>query len=161
MENITEDMQDLDSPTIGPPPVAHFDVNGSPFSEPRLSDPEITRYTDTENLGRPNNQSLEAFDDQQEQTTKPAQPFEIPVAPVISGSKRKFSATDEEENFLSGNVTVDDDFEFTRSVPGPQKPKSSTTLEVSNNSQSAGGSGKGQKKKPTLPKRKVLEPSEF
>jgi hypothetical protein len=160
MENIMEDMQDPDSPNIGPPPVAHFDIDESPLSEPRSSDPEITEYTRTENLGRPSKRSLEAFDDHEERTIKPAPPFEISMPPVISGSKRKFSATDEEESFLSGNITVDDGFEFSRSVPGPQKPKSSTAFEVSNTSHGAAGTGKVPKKKPNVPKRKVLEPSE-
>jgi len=160
MENITEDMHDPDSPNIGPPPVAHFDIDESPISDPRSSDPEITKYTRTENLGRPRNRSLEAFDDHEARTIKPAPPFAIAMPPVISGSKRKFSATDEEENFLSENITVDDDFEFSRSVPGPQKPKSSTANDVSNSSHGAAGTGKAPKKKPNFPKRKVLEPSE-
>lgn len=160
MDNMTEDIQDLDSPNIGPPPVAHFDVDESPFSDLRSEDPEITKYDVSEDSKNPSSQSLGALGDHQERTIKSPTPFEIPMPPVISGSKRKFSATDDEEKFSSKNITIDDDFEFVRSVKGPQKTKSSTTFEASDNSHGAAGSSKAQKKKPNLPNRKVLEPSE-
>ncbi|CRG85585.1 Shugoshin [Talaromyces islandicus] len=158
MENMTEDMQDIDSPNIGPPPVAHFDVDESPFSEPTSDDSEITKYKpsqDTENLS---SQPLGALDVHQERTIKPATPVEITMPPVISGSKRKFSATDDEESFSARKITMDDDFEFARSVTDPQKQISSTTFKASNNMHNTAGSDKVQKKKPNPPNRKVLEP---
>ncbi|KAH8693098.1 hypothetical protein BGW36DRAFT_362634 [Talaromyces proteolyticus] len=159
MPDITT-IQDPDSPNIGTPPIAHFDVDQSPGSEARVSDPDMARYNISEyieNLERPPTRSPAILNNPQEQESSAintAKRIEIAVPSVISGAKRKFSATDEEDNSLVGNAAPEDDFQFTRSVNNSQKSSQSTISEVSKGLNTS----KSQQKRSSLSKRKVLEP---
>lgn len=83
--------------------------------------------------------------------------------PVLSGSKRKFSATEDEITFsplpVTNTSTIDDDFQFTRAVNISRTDRPNVAVEIVNEPV-----GQAKKQPPTkgpAAKRRVLEPSMF
>jgi hypothetical protein len=156
--------QDLDSPTIGSPPVAHFDVDQSPlslkhgdFNLPKkdVGSPDLEDSPHSNNSFSHSPENINEDVLAQEQSPSPSK--SVPL-PVLSGSKRKFSATEDEITFSppSANTgsTIDDDFQFTRTVDISRARRPTVAVEVVSEP-----TEKKQQKKGNLAKRRVLEPS--
>ncbi|KUL86519.1 hypothetical protein ZTR_04187 [Talaromyces verruculosus] len=115
--------QDIDSPSIGSPPVAHFNINQSPLARRRQDD-----FIDTDEAILPDAEeddpdpaeSASNVNEELPAQEQPVSPAKSASPPVLSGSKRKFSATEGEYTFsplpITSTSTIDDDFQFTRAV---------------------------------------------
>jgi hypothetical protein len=154
----------LDSPNIGPPPVAHFDVEGSLSPNPLVEDFEFTKIKNEKDVARlsldtdmTSKDAGNLWQDTAPAIGKPA--AELAGRPIKSGSKRKFSSRDENDRFPSGLNVIVDDFQLSCSVNVSHEeqrrivaPDSDLPCEYK---RSAGGGPKHSR----ISKRKVLEPS--
>ena len=148
----------LESPKIGTPPIAHFDVEGSPSPNSPTDRFQFTKRGNVKTekdaileLQKPENRLNKADDPVAEVATSTiSEPAIEPAKRAAkSGSKRKFSSRDDDDRFLSDRNVFDSDFEFSR--PGQ------TTLDAQNKGLALGGglASKGTR----IAKCKVLEPS--
>ncbi|OXV08782.1 hypothetical protein Egran_03456, partial [Elaphomyces granulatus] len=144
----------LESPKIGTPPIAHFDVEGSPSPRSPTGRFEFTKGLNlkdaTMGLLNPENGLNEADDFVAEVATSAiSQPAIEPTRRAAkSGSKRKFSSRDEDDRFLSDRNVIDNDFEFSRPLQ--------TTLDAQKKGLALGGGLAS--KSARITKCKVLEP---
>lgn len=161
----------FDSPKIGSPPIAHLDVDQSLSPESLTGDPELTRpeSVDNEEPDSPLSARLDAKSTGKESSflTEVSQAkhagasnSEIAKPVVKSGSKRKFSARDDDDKFLSNMNIIDDDFQFNRAINISQGTPSQTGP---HNPVESFDSNQNSPAKPLknarTSRRKVLEPS--
>ncbi|EEA20803.1 hypothetical protein TMatcc_000792 [Talaromyces marneffei ATCC 18224] len=153
--------QDIDSPSIGSPPVAHFDMNQSPLVRRRhddFLDIDDVILPDAEYDGHSPEESASNMNEELpvEETVSPAKSAS---PPALSGSKRKFSSTEDEITFSPLPVTatskIDDDFQFTRAVD-LRTDRPNVAVEIVN--ELVGPAKKQPPKKTPAAKRRVLEP---
>lgn len=154
--------QDIDSPSIGSPPVAHFDISQSPLSRRRhdkIFDTDEAVLADAEDGLSPEEYAGNVNEEMPtaEQTVSPS------ASPsVLYGLKRKFSATEDEITFsplpVTNTGTIDDDFQFTRAVD-LRTDRPNVVVEIVN--EPVVQAKKQPPKKGPAAKRRVLEPSTF
>ncbi|KAI7977275.1 hypothetical protein EIK77_004691 [Talaromyces pinophilus] len=154
--------QDIDSPSIGSPPVAHFDINQSPLARRRHDD-----FLDTDEAILPDAEeddpdpaeSASNVNEELPAQEQPVSPAKSASPPVLSGSKRKFSATEDEFTFsplpVTNTSTIDDDFQFTRAVE-LRTDRPSVVVEIVK--EPVVQAKKQPPKKGPAAKRRVLEP---
>ncbi|KAL1967494.1 hypothetical protein VTN77DRAFT_3009 [Rasamsonia byssochlamydoides] len=174
VEDISNTTPDLfDSPKIGPPPIAHLDADQSLSPESLTGDPEFSRPKsmddeehrsplasrfETKSTGKENSPLKEVS---QTKSKRGASNSEVTKPIVKSGSKRKFSASDDEDEdrFLSNTNLIDDDFQFSRAINISQGAHSQTgTHNPEEPFKSNQNSLEKQLKNARTSRRKVLEP---
>lgn len=147
--------------------MAHFDMNQSPLSRARHRNFLDTAETISPNAGdiahSDGHTPEDSLSNRNEELPIPEQPVSPSTSVALSGSKRKFSATEEELTFSSPPVTntnaVDDDFQFTRAVDLSRTH--SLTTAVENGNEPVAQAKKQPPKKGAVAKRRALEPSRF
>jgi hypothetical protein len=164
---------DLDSPTIGPPPVAHLEVDQSPSPKLNVATFDFTDLDDIQHgddgLTVISNQNLRemSFAGKAPQSLQNQNPVRSGgvldskpmVAAIRPGSKRKFSATEASEDFSSKSKQIDDDFEFNRPI-GMERASQFSKKDPNQPLEADQGLKKVSRKAGTS-KRKALEPSKF
>jgi hypothetical protein len=157
----------LDSPNIGPPPVAHFDVEAS-FS-PNL-ETEYFEFTKLENLERekddiPSSPQTRTMPKSAGSLSRDkALTVDEPVAeltelPLKSGSKRKFSSRDEDDRFPPDLNVVACDFQFECPASVSREVRKGIVATTSDTPREYGRNDGGGLKTIRISKRKVLEAS--
>ncbi|EED20320.1 shugoshin family protein [Talaromyces stipitatus ATCC 10500] len=160
------EQQDIDSPSIGSPPVAHFDIHQSPLSRRHhdFLDTADALSSDAEDIAHSDRQSpeksLNNTNDGLPILEQSVSPSKSASPPTLSGSKRKFSAAEEELTFSPLPVTntgsIDDDFQFTRAVGSSRTHTQNMAVEVMNGPVSQ--AKQQPPKKAAASKRRALEP---
>lgn len=164
---------DFDSPTIGPPPVAHLEVDQSPDPKSNVEVLDFTRLdgmqhgddeptiTSNQNLHEMSfagkaPQSLQNQSPVRSGGVLESKPMKAAIRPA---SKRKFSATETDDDFSSKANLIDDGFQFSR--PTGIERATEVSKNGSNQPIDAGQVVKKGLRKVGTSKRKALEPSKF
>lgn len=140
-------------------------MNQSPLSRRRHNDfldTDEAILPDVEDDNYSPARSASNMNEELPSTEQPVSPSKSASRPVLSGSKRKFSMTEDEITFsplpVMNTSTIDDDFQFTRAVD-LRTNRPNVAVEILN--EPVGQAKKQPPKKGPAAKRRVLEPSMF
>ncbi|KAL2011836.1 hypothetical protein VTN00DRAFT_4554 [Thermoascus crustaceus] len=171
-QDLTDATSDIpDSPEIGPPPIAHLDVEES-LGPDLLSEPfelEKPVETDIEPNDAPTPPNLETRKKRKGRSlASDTRPTEMTIEHFSSanepknilkqGSKRKFSHKDEDDEFQSSRNGIDDDFRFIRRVHESKELLEHVPTSEDSPSNIRQADLKREFKNQAPPRRKVLEP---